>query len=158
MVHTPGILVAAHDHDERTSIEAAISLWNLDHRLSFAPDEDEVMSHLEAGRREHRGPDLLIVDHALPPAGGVALVTRLRAIPWLITMPIIVVSGDVSDELLARFLHARASTVLRKPVDPDAYQSLMCSLLDYWLILDEGGKGTARKGTNQVTLTDGGCA
>lgn len=159
MPRTPGILIAAHDRIECSVIEAAVGEWNLDHKVAFVHDFEGALRHLEASRRSRQEPDLLIVDQELPTAGGVALVDRVRAMPSLVSMPVVVVCSALAcREALAACLHARASTVLRKPADRHDYQQLLCTVLDYWLILDEGGKGTGRKGTNPVTLSDGGCA
>lgn len=61
--------------------------------------------------------DLLVLDHLLPGATGVALVERLRRDG--IDVPIVVVSGMVSPPLVESLRELGVQAVLAKPVTPE---------------------------------------
>jgi DNA-binding response OmpR family regulator len=65
-------------------------------------------------------PDLVITDHRMPEMSGVELIHRLRGIPGLVDMPIILLTGSVVAEyqFSVQLENIRKVTVLRKPFSP----------------------------------------
>ena len=70
-----------------------------------------------AARTEGRYYDLILLDVETPNGDGFTAIRTLRANnPFT---PIIISSGEVSDDMLRQGLHAGASRVLLKPINPD---------------------------------------
>jgi DNA-binding response OmpR family regulator len=68
--------------------------------------------------RQHR-PDLMILDLGLPGGGGLILMERMRAMPQLALIPIIVVSAQEKSTSEPRALQSGALAFFQKPVDPE---------------------------------------
>jgi two-component system KDP operon response regulator KdpE len=78
----------------------------------FAAD---VISSVIAARKHD--PDLIILDLGLPTGDGFLVIERLRMVPALATIPIIVVSARAGLVNRERALKAGAKAFLQKPVD-----------------------------------------
>ena len=63
-------------------------------------------------------PDLILLDLMMPNIDGFALLEALRSNPSDTFLPIIVLTGDTSEEAKARALDAGATDFLVKPVSP----------------------------------------
>lgn len=85
---------------------------------------EEAFSILTGGRMA-----ALITDVNLPDMSGLELVARVRAIPLMARMPIIVISGD-SDPLTAQRAHnTGADAFFPKPCSPAAVRQTLETLL-----------------------------
>ena len=69
-----------------------------------------------AEAREHK-PDLIILDLGLPAGDGFVVMERLKAVPALALIPIIIVSARDARANQERALDAGAKAFLQKPVD-----------------------------------------
>src|ERR1700736_268623 len=69
-----------------------------------------------AEARKHE-PDLILLDLGLPAGGGFVMMERLKNIPSLAIIPIVVVSARDGLENQKRALEAGAKAFLQKPVD-----------------------------------------
>jgi DNA-binding response OmpR family regulator len=76
---------------------------------------DAIAAFTEA--RKHQ-PDLIILDLGLPAGGGFSVLQRLKAIPALAVIPVLVVSGMDQASHEQRALDAGADAYLQKPA-PD---------------------------------------
>lgn len=100
----------------------------------------------------HYRPEVLLVDIALPPAGGVDLIRQL--VPVLHTRIVTVSAATDVDEPVLAALHAGANGHIDKDVDPDEFVSLvilasageaiipsrvMARLLEVWREIPAGG-------------------
>jgi len=63
--------------------------------------------------------DAVLVSNRLFDIGGVALITRMRALDHRTDVPIVMVTGSTDVALVAAALSAGADDVLYKPVDVD---------------------------------------
>ena len=75
---------------------------------------DALSSMTEARKHE---PDLIILDLGLPAGDGFLVMERLKTIPSLAVIPIIVVSGRAGLANQKRAIEAGAKAFLEKPVD-----------------------------------------
>ena len=70
---------------------------------------------MELARRER--PDLLICDLLMPEVSGFDAIARIRLEPALMTLPIIVLTGEEGSEVERRVLELGADDYVNKPLD-----------------------------------------
>src|ERR1700723_2867125 len=104
------ILVVEDDPDVRQGMH--LRLEANDYEVSFAAD---VVSSVIAARKLE--PDLIILDLGLPAGDGFLVIERLKLVPALALIPIIVVSGRAGLPNQKRALEAGVKAFLQKPVD-----------------------------------------
>jgi DNA-binding response OmpR family regulator len=104
------ILIVDDDPDVRQGLNVRLKANHYD--TFFAGDA--LSSMTEARKHE---PDLIILDLGLPAGDGFLVMERLKAIPALAVIPIIVVSARDVLANKERALKAGAKAYLQKPVD-----------------------------------------
>jgi len=104
------ILIVDDDPDVRLGMNVRLKANHYD--TFFAADA--VSSLVEARKRE---PDLNILDLGLPAGDGFVVMERLRTIPSVAVIPIIVVSARDIRANKDRAIKAGAKAFLQKPVD-----------------------------------------
>jgi DNA-binding response OmpR family regulator len=77
-----------------------------------------------AEARKHE-PDLIILDLGLPAGDGFLVMERLKAVPALAVIPIIVVSARDARATQERAIKAGAAAFLQKPVDNDEFLTVI---------------------------------
>jgi DNA-binding response OmpR family regulator len=104
------ILIVEDDADVRMGLHVRLKANNYD--VFFAVD---ALSSLAEARKHE--PDLILLDLGLPAGDGFIVMDRLKAVPALEIIPIIVVSGRAGAANRERALKAGAKAFLEKPVD-----------------------------------------
>ncbi|HXM91406.1 MAG TPA: response regulator [Candidatus Dormibacteraeota bacterium] len=104
------ILIVEDDADVRLGLHVRLKANHYD--VFFAVD---ALSSLTAARKHE--PDLILLDLGLPAGDGFVVMDRLKAVPALAIIPIIVVSGRSGAANRDRALKAGAKAFLEKPVD-----------------------------------------
>ena len=104
------ILIVEDDADVRMGLHVRLKANNYD--IFFAVD---AFSSLGEARKHE--PDLILLDLGLPAGDGFLVMDRLKTVPALAIIPIIVVSGRSGSANRERALKAGAKAFLEKPVD-----------------------------------------
>jgi DNA-binding response OmpR family regulator len=104
------ILIVEDDADVRLGLHVRLKANHYD--VFFAVD---ALSSLAEARKHE--PDLILLDLGLPAGDGFVVMDRLKAVPALAIIPIIVVSGRSGAANRDRALKAGAKAFLEKPVD-----------------------------------------
>src|ERR1700682_393762 len=104
------ILIVDDDADVRNGMHVRLKANHYD--TFFAGDA--LSSMTEARKNE---PELIILDLGMPAGDGVAVMERLKSIPALAAIPVIVVSARDVLANKERALKAGAKAYLQKPVD-----------------------------------------
>jgi two-component system KDP operon response regulator KdpE len=104
------ILIVDDDPDVRKGMHIRLTANRYD--TFFAADAITAM----AEARKHT-PDLIVLDLGLPAGDGFVVMERLKTIPGLDVIPIVVVSARDIRANQARALKAGAKAFLQKPVD-----------------------------------------
>ena len=104
------ILIVDDDPDVRHGMHLRLKANHYD--TFFAADA--LSSMVEARKHE---PDLIILDLGLPAGDGFLVMERLKSIPSLAVIPIIVVSARDARANQERAVKAGAKAFLQKPVD-----------------------------------------
>jgi DNA-binding response OmpR family regulator len=107
---TKKILIVEDDPDVREGMHVRLKANN--YETSFAVDALSVMN--EARKTK---PDLIILDLGLPGGDGFVVMERLKRLPAIAMIPIIVVSARDVHANRERAIEAGAKAFLQKPVD-----------------------------------------
>lgn len=77
-------------------------------------DGFNVLSYLQEGNI----PDLIVTDLNTPNLGGLALIKQIKASDFFSSIPIVVLSGEESSEMIVTCLDAGADDFVVKPFNP----------------------------------------
>jgi CheY-like chemotaxis protein len=103
-------IVMIVDDDEFSRTLAERTLDGKGYELVFAPDGMTALAMLQRER-----PDLILMDVNLPDIDGVALTQRLKALPGLAEIPVVMVTGEARRETLESSISAGAAGFIVKP-------------------------------------------
>jgi two-component system KDP operon response regulator KdpE len=104
------ILIVEDDPDVRKGMSVRLKASGYDTFVA----SDVITSVIMARKHE---PDLIILDLGLPAGDGFLVIERLKVVPALALIPIIVVSGRTGLPNQERALQAGVEAFLQKPVD-----------------------------------------
>ena len=105
-------------------------------RLHVASDGVEAMAFLtRQGPHAHAPrPDLILLDLNLPRMDGREVLSRIKADESLRTIPTIILTTSDAEADVAQSYRLQANCYLSKPVQLDAFEGLVKSINDFWLI------------------------
>jgi CheY-like chemotaxis protein len=109
----PAILVVEDDEFARKLIAKALAAQQ--YELVFANDSTAALALL---RRTE--PELILMDVNLPDMDGVALTRKLKAVPHLAHIPVLMLTGEAKRETLASSMNAGADGFIVKPFTREA--------------------------------------
>ena len=98
------------DDDEVARLLISEALAGEPYELVFAQDGASALGVLR-----HTRPDLILMDVRLPDTDGVVLTGRLKALPQLASIPVLMITGDALRETLENSVRAGASGFIVKP-------------------------------------------
>jgi len=78
-------------------------------------------------------PDLILLDLNLPKMDGREVLLRIKEDPALKTIPVIILSTSESEVDITNSYQLQANCFITKPVEYDAFESLVQSISDFWL-------------------------
>jgi CheY-like chemotaxis protein len=103
--------------------------------LHVASDGVEAMDFLNQ-RGPHAGaprPDLILLDLNLPKMDGRDVLRRVKADERLKTIPTIILTTSEAEADIVKSYQLQANCYLSKPVQLDAFESLVKSINEFWL-------------------------
>jgi chemotaxis family two-component system response regulator Rcp1 len=103
--------------------------------LHVATDGIEAMAflHREGAHAHARRPDLILLDLNLPRMDGREVLAQIKKDANLKTIPTIVLTTSQAEEDIVKSYQLQANCYLSKPVQFDAFESLVRSINDFWL-------------------------
>lgn len=104
-------------------------------RLHVAVDGVEAMAFLKREGRHVRAPrpDLILLDLNLPKMDGREVLAQIKADENLRTIPTIILTTSEAEADVTKSYQLRANCFLSKPVELEAFESLVKSINDFWL-------------------------
>ena len=128
------LLVEDSPGDARLTREALRDA-NTSIHLHVAADGVEAMAFLrrEGVNANAPRPDLILLDLNLPRMDGREVLSLVKADENLRTIPTIILTTSESDVDVATSYQLHANCYLSKPVQLDAFESLVKSINDFWL-------------------------
>jgi CheY-like chemotaxis protein len=104
-------------------------------RLHVASDGVEAMAFLRR-QDEHihaPRPDLILLDLNLPRMDGREVLAQVKEDPNLKTIPTVILTTSEAEADIMKSYELQANAYLSKPVQLDAFESLVNSIKDFWL-------------------------
>ena len=103
--------------------------------LHVASDGVEAMAFLqrEGAHVDASRPDLILLDLNLPRMDGREVLARIKADGSLKTIPTVILTTSESEADIIKSYQLQANCYLSKPVQLDAFESLVGSINDFWL-------------------------
>ncbi|NDQ55532.1 MAG: response regulator [Acidipila sp.] len=108
---------------------------NIAIHLHVAADGVEAMSFLRR-QDEHANaprPDLILLDLNLPRMDGREVLTHIKEDENLKTIPTVILTTSEAEADIVKSYELQANCYLSKPVQLDAFESLVKSINDFWL-------------------------
>jgi chemotaxis family two-component system response regulator Rcp1 len=103
--------------------------------LNVAADGAEAMEFLnrEGKYTSAPRPDLILLDLNLPKMDGRQVLAQIKAHSILKTIPTVILTTSDAEADIAKSYELNANCYLRKPVQLDAFESLVESINEFWL-------------------------
>jgi chemotaxis family two-component system response regulator Rcp1 len=114
----------------------AAHLPNMAIHLHVASDGVEAMAFLrrEGENEEAPRPDLILLDLNLPRMDGREVLARIKDDEHLRTIPTVILTTSDAEGDIVKSYELQANCYLSKPVQLGAFESLVRSINDFWLI------------------------
>ena len=108
---------------------------NMDIHLHVASDGLEAMAFLrhEGAYVDTPRPDLILLDLNLPKMDGREVLAQIKQDDKLKTIPTVILTTSESEADIVKSYQLQANCYLSKPVQLDAFESLVKSINDFWL-------------------------
>jgi chemotaxis family two-component system response regulator Rcp1 len=128
------LLVEDSPGDVRLTREA-LREANTSVHLHVATDGVDAMAFLrrEGSHARSPRPDLILLDLNLPRMDGREVLARVKGDDDLKTIPTIILTTSEAEADIVKSYQLRANCYLSKPVQLDAFESLVKSINDFWL-------------------------
>jgi len=114
--------------------------------LHVASDGVEAMAFLnrEGAYTQSPRPDLILLDLNLPRMDGREVLAQIKQHEFLRTIPTVILTTSDAEVDIAKSYQLQANCYLNKPVQLEAFESLVKSINDFWLMevkLPKSGTG-----------------
>ena len=128
------LLVEDNEGDARLLRETLLEI-NQNVRLHVVADGLEAIAFLayQGPYLAAPRPNLILLDLNMPKMGGLEVLARVKANPWLKTIPIVVLTTSEDNSDITKSYKFMANCYLTKPAEFDELQALVKSLNDFWL-------------------------
>jgi len=129
------LLVEDSPGDVRLMYEA-FRVANTRVRLNVATDGLEALAFLRqtGSFRKCPRPGLVIMDLNLPKIGGLEVLARIKDDPLLKSIPVVILTISDAEIDIAKGYRLQANCYLRKPVELEAFEDMVHSINDFWLV------------------------
>jgi chemotaxis family two-component system response regulator Rcp1 len=115
--------------------EEAFHAANMSVHLHVANDGVEAMTFLknEPGKPQTPRPDLILLDLNMPKMDGRQVLALIKNDEALKTIPTVILTTSGSEEDVVKSYQLHANCYFTKPVELDAFETLVKSINEFWL-------------------------
>jgi two-component system response regulator len=130
------VLMVEDDPDDVYLTQAALRDSWLRVNLQVVEDGVEAMRYLrrEGGHADSRRPNLILLDLNLPRMDGREVLAHIKGDEEMSTIPTVILTTSEAEVDIVRSYQLKANCYLSKPVQLDAFESLVKSINDFWLV------------------------
>ena len=109
---------------------------NSEIHINVATDGVEAMAYLrrQGDHVDAPRPAIILLDLNLPRMDGREVLAQIKADPSLKTIPTIILTTSEANVDIIRSYELQANSYLTKPVQLEKFESLVRSLIDFWLV------------------------
>ena len=131
----PLILLVEDDAAHAMLITRTFERLDLPADLDWVKDGEDALNYLHKHKdeRDHRVPNLIILDLRLPRLDGHEVLREIRRSEELCTIPVVILSTSEADDDILKAYTNHANGYLVKPVDFDELQKMIKDLYTNWL-------------------------
>ena len=130
----PRVVIVEDNPADAEMLRFAINHTGVEIEIVWLHDGAQALEYFGlAERRAAPDCDLLLLDISLPTVSGVELLQQIKADGDLKTLPVIIMSGSVDPEDVARCYRAGANSFVQKPSQLEDILSLADCIVKYWL-------------------------
>lgn len=127
------ILMLEHDDDDRYITRAVFDENHYPVQLHFVDNSNDLFAYLISCERTSDGlPSLIILDYNASLLNAVDVLKDLKQNPSYARIPVVVLSGTMTDEILRRCYTAGANSFIRKPSSSAEIAAKISSFVKYW--------------------------
>ena len=127
------ILMLEHDDDDRYITQEVFKENNYDVKLEFFSNSFDLLNHLHTTKPGGQGfPSLILMSFVTFPMSAIDLLKEVKSNPEFAHIPMVVLGGHLSDEVITRCYAAGASTVIQKPDSVAGTNRKIDSFIRYW--------------------------
>jgi two-component system, chemotaxis family, response regulator Rcp1 len=108
---------------------------NISIQLHIVSDGVEALEFLRQQGRHAQSPrpDLILLDLNLPKMDGREVLEKIKADDTLKSIPTVILTTSEAEADITKSYHLQANCYLTKPVQLEAFESLVSSINDFWL-------------------------
>ncbi len=128
------LLVEDNPGDVRLTREVLLATNHSIHLLVARDGEEAVAMLKRDGARAHAPrPDLILLDLNLPKMDGREVLACIKADADLKTIPTVILTTSEAEQDVAKSYELQANCYITKPVQLDAFESIVRSINNFWL-------------------------
>jgi len=127
------LLIEDDFHDARLTM-TSLKERKVENRLTLIRDGKEAMEFLHQEKRfcQAPRPDLILLDLSLPKKDGREVLTEIKSDENLQSIPIVILTGSMSEEDRLRAEQLQVEGYITKPVDYEHFLALIEELTRHW--------------------------
>jgi len=128
------ILLIENDENDVVLIKKAFNQAKLTNNISVAANGTEALQFLRRTGKFSAAPhpDLVLLDLALPPTNGHAVLAEIKKDPALRHIPVIVLSSSMSPKDVILAYDNYANSYITKPLHVEDFMKAVIKLADFW--------------------------
>jgi CheY-like chemotaxis protein len=135
------ILLVEDNRDDEVLTVRALKKNHLVNNIVIARDGVEALDYLFGtgayAEREHRPPQVVLLDLRLPKLSGHEVLRRIRADARTRHLPVVILTSSKEEEDVIRGYELGANSYVRKPVDFVQFSEAARQIGLYWILVNE---------------------
>jgi two-component system response regulator len=136
------VLAVDDSQDDRELLRHAWRRAALTSRLETVDGGAQALARLELVQHTYDGDDagppcVILLDLKMPQIDGLQVLTRVRALRWLYSVPVVILTSSAEPTDLVRSYSLGANGFVVKPVDIDDFFAVIAVAGRYWTAVNE---------------------
>ena len=130
--HNSHILLADDDVDDLDLLSAVMQELDVSYNIVHANDGEEALVKLNEMKLTGNLPCLIVLDINMPKMLGPELLVVFRSHPKFDTVPIVMLSTSMPEDMRRQLLKSGANYAVQKPYQVDGFAKLIAAVLGKW--------------------------